>query len=133
MGGRFVTTSLSGSSSYGELLSACVAVTGSDAELVWVDDQPVLAGGVEPWSELPLWYPEFKEGKPSGIWRADARAAARAGLRCRPIAETVRDTWAWVQERGPLDHPYTQGLQGAVLGIAPDKELRILAGEPEPR
>ncbi|MFJ1933361.1 NAD-dependent epimerase/dehydratase family protein [Kitasatospora sp. NPDC088160] len=130
VGGRFVTTSLPGSSTYGELLTACAAASGSNAELVWVEDQRLRAAGVRPWSELPLWYPEFDDnGSAGAIWRADSRAAAAAGLRCRPLAETVHDTWAWLQERGPREEPYTQGLQGDVLGIDPQKERRILAGE----
>ncbi|MGF1431178.1 NAD(P)H-binding protein [Kitasatospora sp. LaBMicrA B282] len=130
VGGRFLTTALSGSSSYGELLAACVAATGSDAELVWVDDDRLRAAEVTPWSEVPLWFPEFEDGQPTAIWQADARAAAAAGLHCRPLAETVRDTWAWLQERGPRDRPYTQGAQGDVIGIDPAKEQRILAELP---
>ncbi|MCX4748256.1 NAD-dependent epimerase/dehydratase family protein [Kitasatospora sp. NBC_01287] len=125
--GSYVTTALPGSSSYGELLAQCVAATGSDAELSWVDDERLRAAGIETWTELPLWAAEFEDGKPIGIWQADSRKARAAGLRCRPVAETVRDTWAWIQERGPREQPYTQG--GEPLGIDPEKERRILAGE----
>ncbi|GAA1970568.1 NAD-dependent epimerase/dehydratase family protein [Kitasatospora viridis] len=124
--GSFVTTALPGSSSYGQLLEACVAATGSGAELVWVPDAPLTAAGIEMWTELPLWAPEFEEdGRPSGIWRADSRKAEAAGLRCRPIERTVADTWAWILERGPRERPYTQG--GEPLGIDPEKERRLLA------
>ncbi|WP_329565161.1 NAD-dependent epimerase/dehydratase family protein [Kitasatospora sp. NBC_01266] len=126
--GSYLTTALPGSSSYGEMLAACVAATGSDAELHWVDDDRLRAAGVEEWTELPLWYAEFGEdGRPAGIWQADSRKARAAGLRCRPLSETVRDTWAWIQQRGPREGPYTQG--GVPLGIDPEKERRILAGE----
>ncbi|MDH6116783.1 2'-hydroxyisoflavone reductase [Kitasatospora sp. GAS204A] len=127
--GRYVTTGLPGSSTYGELLAECVAATGSDAELSWVADDRLRAADIESWSELPLWEAEFDEdGRPIGIWQADSRKARAAGLRCRPLAETVRDTWAWIQQRGPRDQPYLQGTEP--LGIDSAKELRILDGEP---
>jgi 2'-hydroxyisoflavone reductase len=121
--GSYVTTGLPGSSTYGGMLEACVAVTGSGAELVWVPDATLTAAGVEMWSELPLWAAE--EGETSGIWQADSGKAAAAGLSCRPIAQTVAATWAWLQERGPSDRPYLQG--GEPIGIDPEKERRILA------
>ncbi|PYC87885.1 NAD-dependent epimerase [Streptomyces tateyamensis] len=122
--GSYVTTALPGSSSYGDLLAACREVTGSDAEFVWVPDQLLVAHKIETWSEIPLWAAEFEDGKPIGIWQADSSKAVAAGLRCRPLRETVAATWAWIQERGPRDTPYTQG--GEPLGIDPEKERRIL-------
>ena len=44
------------------------------------------------WTEVPLWIPAA-EG-PS-VWAHDSEAAEAAGLRWRPLAETVADTWAW--------------------------------------
>jgi 2'-hydroxyisoflavone reductase len=121
--GSYITTGLPGSSTFGGMLEACVAVTGSEAELVWVPDRTLTAADVEMWSELPLWAPEV--GDAAGIWQADSRKAAAAGLRCRPIAETVAATWAWLQERGPRAEPYLQGNEP--IGIDPEKERRILA------
>ncbi|MFE9426614.1 NAD-dependent epimerase/dehydratase family protein [Kitasatospora sp. NPDC006697] len=126
--GSFVTTALPGSSTFGGMLEACVAATGSTAELVWVPDAALTAAGIEIWSELPLWAPEFGEdGKPSGIWRADSAKAVAAGLACRPIERTAADTWAWILERGPRDRPYTQG--GEPIGIDLEKERRLLAAQ----
>ncbi|GAB2733025.1 NAD-dependent epimerase/dehydratase family protein [Kitasatospora kifunensis] len=125
-GGSYLTTALPGSSTYGRMLTACVAATGSDAELIWVDDDRLLAAEVQGWTELPLWAAEFEDGKPVGIWQADSRKAQAAGLRCRPIEETVRDTWAWLQERGPREKPYLQ--RDIPLGTDPEKERRILDG-----
>jgi hypothetical protein len=53
---------------------------------------------VEPWTQLPIWTP--MTGELAGVHGADTSRAAAAGLSCRPIAETVRDTWAWLQEEG---------------------------------
>jgi 2'-hydroxyisoflavone reductase len=62
-----------------------------DANLVWVDGQQVLAAGVEPWTELPLWLPD--DGWP--LMERDVSAAVAAGLTFRPLEETARDTLAW--------------------------------------
>lgn len=120
--GRYVTTALPGSSTMRELLEACVTVTGSGAELVWAPDEALGAAGVTPWTELPLWSPDGPDW--SGIWLADAAKATAAGLRIRPLAETVADTWAWIRQRGPADQPYRQGT--IPLGIDPAKEQRLL-------
>ncbi|MGK4581523.1 NAD-dependent epimerase/dehydratase family protein [Kitasatospora sp. HPMI-4] len=120
--GRYVTTAPPGSTTMGEWLGACVAATGSDAELVWIDDEALLAAEVAPWVGLPLWAPEQPDWQ--GIWQADTTRAQAAGLVCRPITESVRDTWAWIRERGPRTEPYTQG--GVPLGIDPAKERELL-------
>lgn len=124
--GRFVTTAPIGQTTYGEFLDACVQATGSDAELVWTDDATLLAAEVQPWTELPLWAPDQPDWQ--GTWRADSSRAAAAGLRCRPVAETARDTWAWLRNGGSAKVTYTQGLTGVPIGIEADKEQQILAG-----
>ena len=57
--------------------------------------------------------------------RATPSAAEAAGLRTRPVRETVEDTWAWMQAGGPLPVPRRTGYPAA--GIDPEKEQRILA------
>lgn len=80
---------------YGDFLTACVTATGSPAELVWVDDAFLVDNEVGYWAELPLWVPA---GDPAvaGIWDIDISRAEAAGLRCRPVGETVADTWEWL-------------------------------------
>jgi 2'-hydroxyisoflavone reductase len=103
---------------YGSLLDECVKVTGSDAQLVWVDDRFLLEHGVKEWTEIPLWR-TF-----AGTWRVAADRARTAGLVCRPLAATVRDTAAWLSSGVEVGHPRpTQSKHG----IDPDKEARILA------
>lgn len=106
-----------GHSTFGEFLAACVEATGSGAELEWVDDDFLLAQGVRMWTELPLW-----RASP-GTWQVDASRALAAGLRARPLPETVADTWAWMRSGGAaLDH-----TRQAQLGIDPRVEQKILA------
>jgi 2'-hydroxyisoflavone reductase len=120
--GRYVTTAPPGSSTIGELLTACAEVTGSTGELVWTDEKLLSAADVQPWTELPIWAPELPDW--TAIWLADTSRAQAAGLRCRPLIESVRDTWAWLQERGPAAEPYRQGT--TILGIDPEKERKVL-------
>ncbi len=96
--GVFNTVSRPGHATWGEVLDTCLRVTGADAELVWLGDEVVERAGVEPWTQLPIWTP--MTGELAGVHGADTSRAAAAGLSCRPIAETVRDTWAWLQEEG---------------------------------
>lgn len=76
----------------GELLEACREVTGSDATFTWVDRD----------LDLPLWTPEEK----SGFDSVDSSRARAEGLAFRPLADTIRDTLAWVvadpEGRAPL-------------------------------
>jgi 2'-hydroxyisoflavone reductase len=116
-GGTFNLTAPVGHSTYGELLEACRAVTDSDAGLTWLDDDFLIGRGVEMWTELPLWrtYP--------GTWRVDSGRARRAGLICRPLEETIADTWAWLSADGTVvDSP-----RAAEIGIDPGKETALLA------
>ncbi|GAA4219321.1 hypothetical protein FHR32_000361 [Streptosporangium album] len=56
--------------------------------------------------------------------RSERTACAKAhaaGLRCRPVAETVRDTWAWLRDLPAQDRSFGRH------GIDPEKEAAILA------
>ncbi|PZS30645.1 MAG: NAD-dependent epimerase [Pseudonocardiales bacterium] len=96
--GEMAVTGPPGQSSFGDLLGAAKAATGSDASFVWVDDAFLMSQEVEPWLELPYWLPA--ESCP-GAEDVDTSAAEAAGLTCRPVPETVRDTWAWLRDSGP--------------------------------
>lgn len=73
-----------------DLMRACRAATGSDATFSYVGDSWPLTQGVTPWTELPLWAPDAP-----GLFVHDTADAHAAGLRWRPLADTVADTWAW--------------------------------------
>src|SRR5918999_6373601 len=95
--GAFNGTAPPGRTTMGEVLEAAVAVTGSGAELVWMPDERLQAAAVEPWTELPLWLPEAEF---PGTWTVGTDRAQAAGLRCRPVAETVDDVWTWLRDGG---------------------------------
>ena len=96
--GVFNATAPPGRTTIAEVLEAAVDVTGSGARLEWAPDDALEAAGVTPWVDLPLWIPE-RDG--AGTWRVDTARAQAAGLRCRPVAETVAGVWAWLGAGGP--------------------------------
>ena len=122
LGGPFSIVSPVGHATLGELLEACIAVTGSDAVLRWTPSEVVLAAGIEPWSQLPVWVPD---GELHGtLHEGDVSRALEAGLGIRPLRETVADTWAWLQEVGEAP----QRADRPRLGLDPAVEARVLAG-----
>lgn len=64
---------------------------------VWASEEFLIAQGVQPWSDLPLWVRRSE----AGLHQLSIRRALDAGLRCRPLAQTVLDTAAWAQENSP--------------------------------
>lgn len=120
--GTFNAVSRPGHSSMGALLARCLEVTGSNAELVWVDPASIEACDVNAWTDLPIWVPPA--GELAALHDCDVSAAHAAGLRCRPTEQTVDDTWAWLQREG-----WPSGRSGRVgsLGLTPEQEQRLLA------
>jgi len=102
----------------GELLDTCARVADNGAQLRWVAEDALLAQGVKPWMELPLWIPT-SDPMHAGFQRFNARKAFGAGLSCRPVEETVRDTLAWSSARGDA-HAWKAGL-------AAQREAEVLA------
>ncbi|RKN03307.1 NAD-dependent epimerase/dehydratase family protein [Streptomyces radicis] len=121
----------SGHATMGGLLDACVAATGSatgpatgpaTAELRWTAPERVEAAGIAGWTELPIWTPPGELH--DALHRSDVTRALGTGLRCRPVEETVADTWRWVRSLGgALPAVPTRGA----LGLDPAKEAEALA------
>ncbi len=107
------------------LLDACraeVSARGFEpARPVRVDEAWLLQQKVEPWSELPLWLPS-SDAETAGFNRVDLTRAEAAGLRTRPLRETVAAV---------LD----EGLPGAddkrrTGKLTPAREAQLLAARP---
>lgn len=105
-----------------ELLETCVAVTGSTAEPRWIPPEPILAAGVQPWTDLPVWMPPGQMY--DSFHRSDVSKALAAGLTCRPASETVADTWAWLQAIGGTA---PQRADRPAVGLAAEIEASLLA------
>jgi nucleoside-diphosphate-sugar epimerase len=104
------------------LLQACVRVTGSEASLRWLSPEQILAAGIEPWSDLPVWLPPGEMH--DTMHRGDVAKALAAGLTCRPVGDTVADTWAWLTSIGGVA---PQRPDRPPVGLDPDLEQRLLA------
>jgi len=120
--GSFNTVSQPGHATMASLLAAVIETTGSSARLVWAPPEVIEAAGIAPWVELPIWIPP--EGDGAGLHAGDVSAAYAAGLTCRPVAETVADTWAWLQQEG--DPQPAPGRPEH--GLDPERERQVLAG-----
>ncbi len=109
----------------GDLLETCRQATGGHATFTWADEAFLLANGVAPWSELPLWLPEAD----NGVMAVDCQRAIAAGLAFRPLVETVQDTLAWLRAAESCDGDLS-GVQlraGMALGAARRMLLAWLA------
>ncbi|MFB9851680.1 NAD-dependent epimerase/dehydratase family protein [Micromonospora andamanensis] len=123
-GGAVNVVSRPGHTTIGELLSTCVTATGADARLRWADPEQLLAAGVEPWNDLPIWIPSGHDYR--WMQQMDVTRAYADGLSCRPVAETVADTWAWLREVGSVPGRAGRPAREPV-GLHPAREAHLLA------
>ena len=100
------------------VLETCKTVSGSDVNFHYLDGNFLLEQNVNPWmgpNSLPLW--AGNDPDEAGFLQVDVQKALEAGLKIRPLEETIRDTLAWANTRG-ADHEWKSGLT-----IKREKEL----------
>ena len=102
------------------VLDACNHVAGDKAQLTWVPWPFLEQHGVTPWKDLPMWI-EAK-GETAGFGTMQNRRAVKAGLTFRPIADTAKDTLAWLQTLSEDERAKVRSS-----GISRDRELAVLA------
>jgi 2'-hydroxyisoflavone reductase len=103
-----------------EVLDACNAVAGGVAAITWVDASFLDAQQVQPWSELPMWIDA--RGDFAGFGTMSNARATAAGLAFRSIADTARDTLAWLATL-----PEDERVKLRSSGITREKEAAVLA------
>ena len=103
----------------GRLLDTCKQVSKSDARFVWVPTTFLEAQKVRPWSDMPVWLP--LTGDEAGGGQISVKAAMAKGLTHRPLADTVRDTLAFVETWTPERKAKLRA------GIAPEREKDVIA------
>ena len=102
-------------------------VSGSDARFVRVGEDFLLEQGLEPFDDVPLWLALHANPGFAGFFEADVSKAVAAGLRFRPLADTIADALAWEREQGAApDKDY--GPQALASGLDPKRERQLLAG-----
>lgn len=99
---------------FGNLLETCKLSCGSKAEILWVDEDFLISSEIQPWIELPLWVP----GEAGNFMLTSDIKAKAAGLKTRPLLETVQDVLKW---RESLPENYEPQA-----GLAPEKEQATL-------
>lgn len=111
-----------GHATMGSLLEACVRVTGGKAELRWTDPEVIAAAGIKPWTELPVWTPPDSDFH-AALHTGDVSRALATGLTCRPVEETVADTWEWLRAVGGT----VEGRpERGDVGLDPSVEAEVL-------
>ena len=86
---------------------------------VWVSSAFLERQQIEPGPEMPMWFPA--SGPDAGFGQVSAARALAAGLRVRPITETVRDTLAWHLTRPESERDHLKS------GLASEHEAQLLA------
>ena len=119
--GEYSIVNEPGATTLGELLELARQVTGSDGVIHWADPDRLVAAGVEPWMDLPVWIAAGEDHET--MHEADVSRAIAAGLRIRPLAETVADTWAWLQSIGGTA---PQRPDRPVLGLSAERECELI-------
>jgi 2'-hydroxyisoflavone reductase len=96
-----------------DLVDCLARALGADVDPVWAPADWLLERGVDG-GAFPLW----SEGASEGVMAMDPSAAERSGLRPRPLEDTVRETWAWMQAGGSWHRDGT--------GLSPELEQQLL-------
>jgi 2'-hydroxyisoflavone reductase len=104
-----------------EFLDEARHVSGSDARFVWASDDFLAENGVVPWTDMPMYLPA--RGDYLHFFDVDVSKAVWAGLRFRPLADSIRDVLDWTEP--PLPRDFTMPLPEP--GISAEREAELLA------
>jgi 2'-hydroxyisoflavone reductase len=105
-----------------EFVAGIAAGVGAAGDLTYVSQEFLAEQGVRYWGgerSIPIWLPlpEY-----AGFLSRDVSPSLAAGLRCRPLSDTARDTLNWLVA-GP---PTAIRSTGVVPGIDRDDEIDLL-------
>ncbi|MEM1175138.1 MAG: NAD-dependent epimerase/dehydratase family protein [Pseudomonadota bacterium] len=103
----------------GDFLEACIAVTGKGTELEWVPADFLAENELQSWRQIQMWADGDSPQTGSLTWSADK--SIEAGLRIRPVEETIQATLDWFRS---LPDDRQASLRS---GIPADKEADVLA------
>ncbi len=103
-----------GSLSVAEFLHTAKGTLNQRTSFTWVSDEFLEANKVTPWEEMCCWTPKAKNGHSSN------QRAIATGAKFRPIADTIRDTAAWLQSSRDSKKPWRAGMKA-------EREAELLA------
>ena len=119
--GAYSVVNRPGETTMGELLELTLEVTNGDGTVRWADPDSLIAAGVEPWMDLPVWIPAGEDH--ATMHGADVTKAFENGLAIRPLRETVSDTWDWLMSIGGVA---PQRPDRPVLGLSHERETQLI-------
>ena len=123
--GTFNAVSAPGRFTIGGLVSESVAAAkriakpAAEPQPVWMPAAFLESQQVQPWSDMPVWVPST--GDSAGFAATAMSRATVAGLRIRPLEETVADTLRWHLARPAAERDKLKA------GLAPEREAKLLA------
>lgn len=113
-GGTFDVTGRANTLTLGDVLSTAACVANTRPHVEWADEAFLERHEVGEWVQMPLWI-SHKSGLP-GMRNVNVRRALAAGLKIRPLRETVRDTLGWARrKRDPLGAGLDAAREAALL------------------
>jgi 2'-hydroxyisoflavone reductase len=104
--GVFNVTGQPGKVTFGTLFECSAQIAGTHPEIVWLDHDALARAGLQQ-SDIPLWIDEPAVMRT--FHNLSVKRAIAAGLKLRPLEDTVRATLAWAQTRPP-DYLMKAGL-----------------------
>jgi len=81
-----------------DVARTCLEATGSGGTPATRSAEALKTAGITGWEHIPFWV----EADDYPIMQANVDRAVAAGLRFRPLVDTIRDTYAWLHHS---DHP----------------------------
>lgn len=99
-----------------DLLGAISSVTSSMGEVHWITPDAFSAAGADPWTDVPLMAPDIPAFR--HFLEVDASRARAAGLKSRPLKETLQPLATWDRSRRDVD---------LICGLSAEKEEQVKA------
>ncbi len=88
-------------------------------EAVWIPADFLAEQEVAPWSDMPVWAPSV--GEEAGFALVSADRALKAGMKIRPMPDTVAETLRWHLQRPEAEREKLKA------GLTPERETALLA------
>ena len=117
--GTYNTVTPVGSYTMGNLLEDSQAVTATMVDPVWVDDAFVDSSRAGAGGALPIWHPAT--GGNAHVSSVSGERAQAAGLRNRPVRETIRDLMTW------WDTLPEERIANARFAMTAEREAKLIA------
>jgi len=117
--GIFNATGPDSKLSMGKMLREIKKVTNTESRFTWIDTDFLLAHGVSPWNDMPVWV--APHGPEQGFKAINIKRAVKNGLTFRPIPDTARATLEWFRKQPPERQARLRS------GSSPAREAQVLA------